>query len=43
MKRIFRRIKAKIHIDKHWGFGLLISTGGIGLMLFNIVIEIDWN
>ena len=43
MKRIFSRIKAKIHIDKHFGFGLLISTGGIGIMLFNIIFEVDWN
>lgn len=43
MKRIFSRFKAKIHIDDHYGFGLLISTGGIGIMIFNIIFELDWN
>lgn len=42
MKRIFTKVKAKIHIDDNWGFGLLISTGGIGLMVLNIIIEVDW-
>lgn len=42
MKRIFTKVKAKIHIDDNWGFGLLISTGGIGFMLFNIIFEVDW-
>jgi hypothetical protein len=43
MKRIFKRFKAKVHVDDNYGFGLLISTSGMGLMILNVVFELDWN
>lgn len=41
MKRL-TNLKAKVHIDTNFGFGLLISTGGIGLMILNVIFEVDW-
>jgi hypothetical protein len=41
MKRLIK-LKAKVHIDDNFGFGLLISTGGIGLMILNVIFELDW-
>jgi hypothetical protein len=41
MKRL-TKLKAKVHIDDNFGFGLLISTGGIGLMILNVIFELDW-
>jgi hypothetical protein len=36
------KLKAKVHIDENFGFGFLISTGGVGLMILNVIFELDW-
>jgi hypothetical protein len=42
MKRLTKRFKAKLYKHEHYGFGLLISTGGIGIMVLNVIFELDW-
>jgi hypothetical protein len=48
IKKYYRRmklptkLKAKVHLDDNFGFGLLISTGGIGIMVLNVIFELDW-
>jgi hypothetical protein len=36
------KLKAKVHLDDSFGFGLLISTGGIGIMVLTVIFELDW-